>query len=296
MYKWNMIIDVAECTNCQLCALVGHGRIRRQRMARRFRADAAPRPPLDRHPAEGARPGADDRHRLCPDHVQPLRQRAMPCQGRRRGDQARRRHRHHRSGEGQGPQGPGRKLPLRPHLVERGIAAAADLAVRRAPARPGLEADPRPAGLPDRRHARDQGRGRRDGADRARAGARGDEARSRHQAARLLPQPLALFEMLHRRQRRGARPTARSIASKARPCASCKNGATVATATTDNYGDFKFDKLDENSGRYTDRSRARTAAAKPSKPSSARASASAKSGCRATRAVPSLPARGGWRA
>ena len=21
MYKWNMIIDVAECTNCQLCAL-----------------------------------------------------------------------------------------------------------------------------------------------------------------------------------------------------------------------------------------------------------------------------------
>ena len=32
---------------------------------------------------------------------------------------------------------------------------------------------------------------------------RGDEARSRHQTARLLPQPLALFEMLHRRQRRG---------------------------------------------------------------------------------------------
>jgi Fe-S-cluster-containing dehydrogenase component len=30
-----------------------------------------------------------------------------------------------------------------------------------------------------------------------------------------------------------------------------KNGAPVATATTDNYGDFKFDKLDEDSGRYT---------------------------------------------
>ena len=30
-----------------------------------------------------------------------------------------------------------------------------------------------------------------------------------------------------------------------------KDGATVARATTDNYGDFKFDKLDENSGRYT---------------------------------------------
>jgi hypothetical protein len=30
-----------------------------------------------------------------------------------------------------------------------------------------------------------------------------------------------------------------------------QNGATVATATTDNYGDFKFDRLDEGSGRYT---------------------------------------------
>ena len=30
-----------------------------------------------------------------------------------------------------------------------------------------------------------------------------------------------------------------------------KNGAAVATVTTDNYGDFKFDKLDESSGRYT---------------------------------------------
>jgi len=30
-----------------------------------------------------------------------------------------------------------------------------------------------------------------------------------------------------------------------------QNGATIASTTTDNYGDFKFDKLDENSGRYT---------------------------------------------
>ena len=30
-----------------------------------------------------------------------------------------------------------------------------------------------------------------------------------------------------------------------------KDGQTVAHATTDNYGDFKFDRLDENSGRYT---------------------------------------------
>ena len=30
-----------------------------------------------------------------------------------------------------------------------------------------------------------------------------------------------------------------------------KDGRTIAQATTDNYGDFKFDRLDENSGRYT---------------------------------------------
>ncbi len=29
-----------------------------------------------------------------------------------------------------------------------------------------------------------------------------------------------------------------------------KGGAVVAETTSDNYGDFKFDKLDENSGRY----------------------------------------------
>jgi Fe-S-cluster-containing dehydrogenase component len=30
-----------------------------------------------------------------------------------------------------------------------------------------------------------------------------------------------------------------------------KGGALIAEATTDNYGDFKFDRLDEGSGRYT---------------------------------------------
>jgi Fe-S-cluster-containing dehydrogenase component len=30
-----------------------------------------------------------------------------------------------------------------------------------------------------------------------------------------------------------------------------KDGAAVAVTTTDNYGDFKFDRLDENSGSYT---------------------------------------------
>jgi len=30
-----------------------------------------------------------------------------------------------------------------------------------------------------------------------------------------------------------------------------KSGVMVAETTSDNYGDFKFDKLDENSGAYT---------------------------------------------
>src|SRR5205085_5250270 len=30
-----------------------------------------------------------------------------------------------------------------------------------------------------------------------------------------------------------------------------KDGQTVARATTDNYGDSQFDRLDDNSGRYT---------------------------------------------
>jgi hypothetical protein len=30
-----------------------------------------------------------------------------------------------------------------------------------------------------------------------------------------------------------------------------KDGASLAVTTTDNYGDFKFDQLDENSGHYS---------------------------------------------
>ena len=280
MKKWNMIIDVAECTNCQLCTLVGHGRIRRQRMAGRRRADAAARPPLDRHHAEGARAGADDRHRLRADHVQPLRRRALH-EGRqaRRDQQARRRHRHHRSGEGQGPQGAGRGLPLRPHLVERGIAAAAGLAVRRPSARPGLAADPRPAGLPDRRDARDQGRGRRDGAHGARRRPRGDEARG---SAPSRASTTATSGATRKCFIGG------SVSTEANGVVDCVEGATVrllkngadgrrappptTTATSSSTGSTRAPAATPSKSPAS-------AGPRRSKPSSAPASTSAKSGC-----------------
>ena len=56
---------------------LGHGRICRQRFPRLRRADAQARPQVDQHPAEGARAGADDRHRLRSDHVQSLRRCAL---------------------------------------------------------------------------------------------------------------------------------------------------------------------------------------------------------------------------
>ena len=43
--------------------------------------------------------------------------------------------------------------------------------------------------------------------------------------------------------------TASSIASRARACGSSRT-AVRSRITSDNYGDFKFDKLDEDSGNY----------------------------------------------
>src|SRR5664279_2722075 len=179
----------------------GHGRIHRQRVSRLLGADAQARPQVDRYPAERARANPSDRHRLRADHVQPLRQRALRRQRRRRNKKTRRRHRADRSRQSEGAQGSGRRLPLWPQLVERGIAAAAGLDLRRASHRPGLETDARAAIVPDRRHARGLRRRCRDGKNRARAGARSHEARSRHQAPRLLQEFVALLKMLYRRLR-----------------------------------------------------------------------------------------------
>ena len=77
MKKWNMIIDVAECTNCNLCTLAAMDEYVGNDWPGYSRADAEARPQVDQHSAEGARADADDRHRLCSHHVQPLRRRAL---------------------------------------------------------------------------------------------------------------------------------------------------------------------------------------------------------------------------
>ncbi len=218
MKKWNMIIDVAECTNCNLCTLATMD----EYVGNDWPGYSAPMP---RHghkwidilqKERGQVPMIDIAYvpTMC-NHCDDA-----PClkAGRRRGAQARRRHRHHRSGQGEGPQGSGRRLSLRPHLVERGIETAADLDLRCASHRSGLGADARAPGLSDRRHAGDQGRGRRDGYDGARRRARGDEARAGDETARLLPQPVALHDLLHRRHGLRRKRTAPSIASRARAC------------------------------------------------------------------------------
>ncbi len=62
------------------------------------------------------------------------------------------------------------ELPLRRHLLERGGAAAAEVHRLRPPHRPGLDGHTLLAGVPDRRHQAGAGRGRRDGEGRRRGG------------------------------------------------------------------------------------------------------------------------------
>ena len=94
-----------------------------------------------------------------------------PCiaKARRRHQEARRRHRLIDPVKAKGRKDLVEACPYGHIWWNEELQRAAGLAVRRPSDRPGLAADPRPAVLPDRRHARDQGRGRRDGAHGARA-------------------------------------------------------------------------------------------------------------------------------
>src|SRR6185369_12296373 len=216
-------------------------------MARLHRADAQARAQVDQHPAKGARAGADDRHRLRTHHVQSLRQCALHDQRGRCGEEARRRDHAHRSDTGEGSQGSGGGLSLRPHLVERGVAAAADLALRRSPPRPGLAADPGQQSCPT-------------GAMRAIKVEDDEMARMARQEGLEVMKPEAgtkprvYYRNLWRYSKCFIGGT---VAAETNDIVDCveganvrltKDGRKVAETTSDNYGDFKFDKLDENSG------------------------------------------------
>ena len=221
MAKWNMIIDVAECTNCNNCTLatmdeyVGnawpgyaapmpkHGHrwinILQKERGQAPMIDIAYVPTLCNHCDDApcikaARDGAITKREDGIVLIDPVK-----AKGQKQLVEA---------------------CPYGHIWWNEELQAAAGLAVRRASPRPGLAADARPAILPDRRDARGEARGRRDGAHGARGRARGDAARARHQAARLLPQSLALYDLLHRRHALGRGRRASSIASRARACGS----------------------------------------------------------------------------
>ena len=171
MSKWNLIIDVGRCENCHNCVHRGRATslsATTSRATRRRTPPQATAPIRIQRRVRGS--GAHGRDHLPAGHVQPLRRRALHA--RRPATRIRKRD----DGiviidpvKAQGPAGPRRRLPVRGDRLERGAAAAADLVLRRAPARPGLEAAALPAGLPDRRLRGGEARRRRDGARRRRA-------------------------------------------------------------------------------------------------------------------------------
>ena len=219
MQKWNMIIDVAECTNCNLCTLAAMD----EYVGNDWPGYAAPMPKHGHkwinilQKERGQVPMIDIAYvpTMC-NHCDDA-----PCMAKGGGAVKKR-------DDGIVLIDPV-KAKGRKDLVEacpyghiwwnEELQLPQHLAVRRPSDRPGLAADPRPAVVPDRRHARDQGRGRRDGAHGARGGARGDEARAG-------TKPRVYYRNLWRYSKcfiggqcRRRRTTARSIASRARACA-----------------------------------------------------------------------------
>src|SRR5215813_6270857 len=214
-----------------------HGRICRQRVASLCRADAQARPQMDQHPAEGARAGADDRHRLRSHHVQSLRPCSLHGQGRRRGEETR-----------------GRK-----DLVEAcpygHIWWNEELQL--------------PQIWPFDAHLLDQGwqqtRGQQScptGAMRAVKLEDEDMARlAREQNLEVMKPELGTRPRVYYRNlwRYSKCFIGGTLATEKNGVVDCvegarvrlvKDGRTVAETTSDNYGDFKFDKLEEGSGSY----------------------------------------------
>ena len=201
MKSWHLIVDVARCHDCNDCFLADKDEF----VDNEFPPYSAAQPWHGhrwmniKRKERGQYPLVRDR--VPADAVHALRRGAVPHRRRRR-LQAPRRPRHHRPGQGQGPQGDRRQLPLLGHLLERGEGAGAEVHRLRPPARRRLDRDALQPGVPDRG---DQARARRGGRRGAHGRGRGPRALPRlprHQAARLLQEPAPLGEGVRRLQRR----------------------------------------------------------------------------------------------
>ena len=198
--KWNLVIDVSRCMDCNDC----------------FLADKDEFTGNDFPPYSVAQPWSGHRwmNIMRTERGQyPLVQvayRPTPClhcddapcikdspAGHRL--QARGRPGDHRPGEGQGPSGDRRHLPVRGHLLERRGPGGPEVHRLRPSAGRRLDGHPLLAGLPGRRHQAGAGRRRRDGGPGGGRGPGGAAARTGRQAARLLQEPAPVRQGLHRR-------------------------------------------------------------------------------------------------
>ena len=250
MKKWNLIIDVAACTNCRNCTLAAKDEYVDNEWPGYCAAMPKTGPPLVRHPHEGARPSADARRRLPAGGLQSLRQRAVH-QGRAGGairkredgivliDPGQGRGQKHLvdacpygqiwwNEERQIPQ----NWPFDAHLLDSGwTQTRAEQSC--------------PTGAIKTAESRGPGN--------AAHSARG--ASSKCSRPELDTKPRLYYRNLSRYTKCFIGGTVSAMANGLVECVEnasvklLKCGATIAETTTDNYGDFKFDGLDENSGR-----------------------------------------------
>ena len=177
MKKWNMVINVAECTNCNLCTLATMD----EYVGNDWPGYAAPMPKHgDRwidilQKERGQVPMIDIAYvpTMC-NHCDDA-----PCMKADKTGAIRKREDGIVLIDPEKAKGQKQLVDACPYghiWWNEELAASAGVAVRRPPHRHGMAANARPAIMPDWRHACAQGRGCGDGAPRARGGARGDEA------------------------------------------------------------------------------------------------------------------------